>query len=198
MTALIAVVLTAIAVPVAHAGLLGTGQASYCDSSASQPFRSIDRDTSSYMLMPGGSFESGPAWMLSGGAKVVPGNESYFVHGSGDSHSLYLPAGSSATTPTMCFNPGDWHLRVFAKSAGAAASLRVTVQVRSLLGVLSILDGGTVAPSGTWKPSQKLGLTLTNVADLLGTTCAISLKFTPIGPGSFQLDDTYLDPWVGT
>ena len=39
--------------------------------------------------------------------------------------------------------------------------LRVAVTVNSLLGVLSILDGGTVSNNGTWKPSPKVGLLLT-------------------------------------
>jgi len=198
LCALVALIVTFLTVPVAHAGLIGTGPASYCDNSATQPFLGIDGDSSYYVLMPGGSFESGPGWTLSGGAKVVFGNESFFVHGGRDSRSLYLPAGSSATTPTMCFKPGDWHLRVFSKSSGSTSGLRVTVQVRSVLGLLSVLDGGTVSPSGAWQPSKQLNLTLTNLGNLLGTTCAIAIRFAPAGSGSFQLDDAYLDPWVGT
>jgi hypothetical protein len=146
------------------------------------------------MLTPGGSFESGsPSWGLSGGAKVVSGNESFFINGKGDSRSLSMPSGSSATSPTMCFAAGDWHLRFVGKGSGR---VRVTIQVNSLLGVLSILDGGTVSANGSWTPSPRVGLLLSNVGGLL-TTKAISLKLTASN-GSVQIDDVYLDPWKDT
>ena len=45
----------------AHAGLIGTGSASYCDPHSSQPFAPADMN--SYTLLPGGSVESGtPPW----------------------------------------------------------------------------------------------------------------------------------------
>jgi hypothetical protein len=74
--------------------------------------------------------------------------------------------------------------------------LRVAVTVNSLLGVLSILDGGTVSNNGTWKPSPKVGLLLTNVTSLL-TTKAVSLRFTATS-GTSQIDDVYLDPFKDT
>ena len=94
----------------ANAGLLGTGDASYCppSSMAFQPWG----DRSNYMLTPGGSFEeSTTSWKLGGGAKVIAGNEPYFIHAKGDRKSLYMPKGSTASTPTMCFAAGDWHMR---------------------------------------------------------------------------------------
>ena len=194
--ALVAALATALSAPMAQAGLLGTGSASYCDTTAHQPFLPFG-DQSYYVLTPGGSFEPGsPPWILSGGAKVVAENEPYYVHSARDSHSLYLPSGSSATSPSMCFAPGDWHVRLFAVSSGSTSGLKVTVVVRSLLGVLSVLDGGTVDPTGTWQPSKKLELTLTNVTGLVGTS-AISLRFTPVG-GTWRIDDAYLDPWLST
>ena len=80
----------------AKAGLIGTGSASYCSSTSTQAFASWG-DQSAYTLLPNGSFENGGnLWALSGGAKVVSGNEPFFLNGRGDSHSLLLPAGSSA------------------------------------------------------------------------------------------------------
>jgi hypothetical protein len=184
--------LAAFAVP-ANAGLLATGAASYCDPYSSTAFQGWG-DWSNYMLTPGGSFEDGaPTWKLAGGAKVVSGNEPYFIHAKGDRRSLYMPAGSSASTPTMCFAAGDWHLRFVGTGSG---QLRVTITVNSLLGVVSILDGGTVANNGIWKPSPKVGLLLTNVGGLL-TTKAISIRFTATS-GASQLDDVYLDPFKDT
>src|SRR6185436_17414223 len=116
---------------------------------------------------PGGSFESGtPAWALAGGAKVTSGNESYYIHSKSDAKSLYMPSGSTATSQTMCFAAGDWHLRFVSKGSGR---IHVTVQVNSLLGLVSILDGGTVSTNGTWTPSPRVGLLLSNVGGLLTT-----------------------------
>jgi hypothetical protein len=93
----------------------------------------------------------------------------------------------------MCFAAGDWHLRFVGKGSG---KVRVTVQVNSLLGLVSILDGGTVDPDGTWQPSPQVGLLLSNLGGLL-TTKAIALKLTA-SDGSVQIDDVYLDPWKDT
>ena len=147
-----------------------------------------------YMLTPGGSFEDGtPDWALNGGARVTTGNESYFLHARGDDESLYMPSGSSATSPTMCFAAGDWHLRFVGKGSGR---VHVTVQVNSLLGLVSILDGGTVSPNGSWRRRRGSACCSANVGGLL-TTKAISLKLSASN-GSVQIDDVYLDPWKDT
>ena len=185
-------VLAGFALP-SGAGLLGTGAANYCDPFSFKAFQPWG-DGAHYMLTPGGSFEDGaPGWALSGGAKTVSGNESFFLNSKTDKKSLYMPSGSSATSPTMCFAAGDWHLRFVNKGSG---QVKVTVQVKSLLGLLSVLDGGTVRPDGTWTPSPKVGLLLSNVGGLL-TTKAISIRLTASG-GASQIDDVYLDPWKDT
>jgi hypothetical protein len=184
--------LAALAIP-ANAGLLGTGTASYCDPSSSMVFQPWG-DKSNYMLTPGGSFEDGtPAWKLSGGAKIMSGNEPYYLRSKVDRKSLYMPAGSNATTPTMCFGAGDWHMRFVSAGTG---QVRVAVMVNSVLGLVSILDGGTVSNNGTWKPSPQVKLLLSNVGGLL-TTKAISLRFTATS-GASQIDDVYLDPFKDT
>jgi hypothetical protein len=128
---------------------------------------------------------------------VRSGNESFFVRSSADRYSLYLPAGSSVTTPTMCFALGDWHLRFFIKKAAAGSgSIKVTVRVKTPLGVLSILDGGTVSANGYWTPSPRAGLLLSNVTSLLGTR-AVSFQLRASGT-AFQVDDVYLDPGRAT
>jgi hypothetical protein len=183
----------------ARSGLIGTGSASYCDPTASQAFARWG-DTAAYALAPGGSFEGGPAWSLSGGAKLVSGNEPFFLRGAKDKNSLLLPAGSSATSPTMCFALGDWHTRFVMRNVGSATgSLRVSVVVPSLLGgLLTVLDGGTVTGNGTWQPSPRMGLLLSNVTSLIGTR-AVAFRFTPVGRGAaYQIDDVYLDPWKCT
>ena len=184
----------------ARGGLLSTGTASYCSPTSTQAFDGWG-DQSNYTPMPNGSFENGSAsWALSGGAKVVAGNEPFFLNGRGDSHSLLLPAGSSAYSATMCFALGDWHLRFLMRNVGSrTGSLRVSVIVPSLVGgLLTILDGGTVQGDGTWQPSPRVQLLLSNVTSLLGTK-AVAFRFTPTGrDAAYQIDDVYLDPWKCT
>ena len=159
-------------------------------------------DSAYYARLLNGGFENGATgWTLSGGAKVVAGNEPYFVSGNRlDSRSLLLPAGSSAYSGAVCFALGDWHLRLLMRNVGSATgSLRVQVIVPSLVGgLLTVLDGGTVKGSGACSPSPRLALALSNVTSLLGTR-AVAFRFTPVGAGAaYQLDDVYLDPWKGT
>src|SRR5918992_3356683 len=179
--------------PSAKAGLILTPPPSGCDT-ASKVFAPWG-DYANYALVPGGSFESGtPAWAMSGGAKVVAGNEPFYVRSSTDSRSLYLPSGSTALSPTVCFGLGDWHARFFVRNAGSGGTLKVDIVVKSLLGgVLALLDGGSMSASGTWAPSSRVRLTLTNLSSLLGVR-AIAFRFRASG-GPFQIDDVYLDPF---
>jgi hypothetical protein len=162
-----------------------------CDANVVQPFARFG-DSNNYVLVPGGAFEYGdPAWKLSGGAKVVRGNETFYVNGRSDQQSLYLPGGSVATSPAMCFDPGDWHFRFFVSGTG---SVRVKVVVKSALGVLSTLDGGSVRAGSTWKPSPEVELLITNLCGVLATD-SVSLRLSPVGDSALRVDDVYLDPW---
>jgi hypothetical protein len=182
----------------AKAGLLGTGGGSYCDTTSSKVF-SPWGDASNYARLQNGDFENGSwAWGLSGGARVVSGNEPFFISGDRSDHnSLYLPAGSSAYSGTVCFAFGDWHMRFLMRNVGSrTGALHVQVIVPSLVGgLLTILDGGTVSSGDTWTPSPRLELALCNLTGLLGTR-AVAFRFTPVGSGAaYQIDDAYLDPW---
>ena len=53
-------------------------------------------DPINYTIVPGGHFESGASgWKLSGGARIVSGNERFHLRAASDGRSLYLPGGSS-------------------------------------------------------------------------------------------------------
>ena len=182
----------------AKAGLIGTGPASYCDPTPTQPFAAWG-DSAYYAHLLNGDFENGAtAWALAGGTHVVSGNEPFYVGGDKtDSHSLLLPAGSSAYSGTVCFALGDWDLRFLMRNVGSSSgALHIQVIVPSLLGgLLTILDGGTVSSGSSWTPSPRLQLLLCNVTSLLGTK-AVAFRFTPVGYGAaYQIDDVYLDPW---
>jgi hypothetical protein len=71
------------------------------DNALSKPFARFG-DFADYALAPRGDFESGAAgWLLTGGAKVVAGNEPAYVGAAPDRSSLALPFGSTATSPTL-------------------------------------------------------------------------------------------------
>ena len=191
----LATTIAALALPGgASAGLLWTDNPAYCDPSVGQDF-SRWGDTANYRLAPGGAFEAGnPAWRLSGGAKVAAGNEPFQLRSG--SRSLYLPAGAVATSPTTCFSFGDWHARFVVRNAGATSGqLEVDIVVHSLVGVLSVLDGGTIRAGSTWAPSPRISALISNLGGLLGTVKAISVRVKARGTGAaFMIDDLFVDP----
>ncbi len=178
----------------ASAGLLTTGTSSNCDPDTTQAFEDWG-DTSQYRLVPGGTFEGTNSWSLAGGAKTVAGNEPFGVVDG--TRSLYLSSGATATSPTMCFTFGDWHARFLVRNTGSTgARLDVDILVRSLLGVVSVLDGGSVRADGTWDPSPEVSALLTNLGGLLGLTRSVSFRLQASGSGAaFQVDNVFLDPF---
>jgi hypothetical protein len=150
-----------------------------------------------YTLAPNGGFESGSAgWRLTGGATVVSGNESFNLSGSG-SHSLYLPGGSSATSPAMCVETLDVFARYVAKNRGliALSSLKVDAIVKDSAGNTHVLPAGVNTGLSSWAPS----LPAVALLDVLGLVndgrMTVSFRFEPIGLGAkWQIDDLYVDP----
>jgi hypothetical protein len=175
----------------AHAGILTTSATDCNDGALTQPFARYG-DNASYKTV--GTFEAGTAgWTLTGGAKVVAGNETAYVNASRDSHSLSLPVGSTATTPPVCVGLAEPTLRFFAKrDSGLLSSVVVTVQVQTSLGVWVPLPLG-VDLSGAWQPSGKM-LILANLLPLLPPDrTAVRFTFAPL-LGSYQIDDVFVDP----
>ena len=161
-----------------------------CPSATSTPFTTW-KDYANYAFAPDGGFESGGSgWSLSGGARAVSGNESYYVHSSTDKTSLSLPKGASATSPGMCISLFSSKMR-FLTRGDSGSSVKVQIIYRGLLSsVLGILDGGTISSGGTWKPSPAIGM-LGGTLPLL--TASVSFRFTAVG-GAAAIDDVYLDP----
>ena len=178
--------LVAVAITAAPASA-GLGLA--CPGATSQPFRPWS-DYANYAYAPNGGFESGSTgWSLSGG-RVVSGNESFYVHGSGDRYSLSLPAGASATSPAMCISLFSGKMRFMARG-NTGAKVKVQIIYRGLLSsVVGILDGGTYAVGSSWSPSAEVGM-LGGQLPLL--TSSVSFRFTAVN-GAVALDDVYLDP----
>jgi hypothetical protein len=190
--------LTALSVSAAPAKA-GLGLA--CPTPTSQVFAAWG-DYAYYGFAPNGGFESGTyGWTVSGGAKVVSGNEAFYVNSTGDRYSLSLPKGSSATSPPMCVSLLNGKMRFFASNAGYSTSkLKVQVIYRGgvggllglLGGTLGLADVGYVSSGSAWQPSTPVGM-LGGTLPLL--TQAVQFKFTPMdGTGSWKIDDVYLDP----
>ncbi|MGH3103656.1 MAG: hypothetical protein ACRDN6_06120, partial [Gaiellaceae bacterium] len=172
-----------------------------CPDPTSKPFLPWN-DGANYAYVPNGGFESGASgWALAGGARVVAGNESFFVHGAGERYSLSLPAGSSATSPPMCVSLFSSKMRFFAANAGSGSSrLRVQVIYNGGVGgllslvtkTLGLSDFGYVSAGAAWQPSESIGM-LSGTLPLL--TQSVQFRFTPADrSGSWLVDDVYLDP----
>jgi hypothetical protein len=164
----------------------------------SKVFRSWG-DTNSYFAMPNGGFEAGAQdWWLSGGARVVWGNESYSVGGWGDTKSLRIPAGATAESRTICVGVGEDSVRLFVKNGRVgAATLRVEATVRNPdtgeVAQTSYDIDGNDAPYG-WVPTTRLAF-----PNLLGRDSGeqeLTLRFTAVGSaGTWYVDDVFVDPW---
>ena len=155
-----------------------------CPDQASAPVFSPWLDPSDYFLAPDGGFEhSADGWSLDG-ASVVDGNDPFALSGPG-THSLSLPSGASATSPSVCVGLEHPTFRyVFRKASGTPLS---TLRVSAVFPSGVAVPVGTVTGSSSWSPSP---VTLIG-ANLL--VDAVSFRFTATS-GGWQVDDVHVDP----
>jgi hypothetical protein len=155
-------------------------------------------DAGQYTLSPGGDLESTlGGWVLSGGARVVAGNEPFYVGRTADKASLSLPAGSSVVTAPICIDDTYPWFRLFARNtSNRMASLKVEVLYLDTSGKLRTRASGTYnAPTSTWAPTGTLKLPLTFDPTAAAGAAPVSFRFTPQGlDSSWQIDDVYVDP----
>lgn len=173
-----------------------------CGYEPTRPFLRF-LDPLPYVLAPEGGFEAGAAgWKLTGGARVVAGNEPWYLGGAGDSRSLLLPSGSSATSPPMCVGLVLPVVRLFTQGGSLLSSLKVeAVWTNATGGQSSVVLLPGALPTSSWAPTLQqvqLGGTL-NTLTLNGLTTQMSFRFTPrgglFGSGTWRIDDVYVDPW---
>lgn len=200
-----------VSVGIAFVALLGpalaqggtfSSSAQSCEGrTSSQPFLRW-LDPLHYTLVPRGSFEQGTSgWTLTGGATLVSGNEPFYTSGFG-TRSLYLPSGSSATTPAMCVEVLDPVARYFAKNRDTVvlSSLAVDVLFEDpLTGKVRSLPAGVHTGGTSWHPSLPAFVLLDVLAPVLARDghIAVAFRFRPIGIGArWQIDDVYVDPFI--
>ena len=155
------------------------------------PWADIDQ----YWLASGGTFEAKSTWSLAGGAAIASGNETFYVGSKTDSHSLSIPAGGSATTPSTCITFLSPVMRFFATGGNATSPLKVEAIVSTASGTTQT-EIASVGASTTWKPTPQI-LVLANLAALASPDGTTSVKFRFSNPGTaaWKIDDVYVDPW---
>jgi hypothetical protein len=189
------VILLVVVVATALASTAGTAKAGLIGGcGVTAPVFAPWGDWSGYYFAPNGGFENGSTgWSLSGGAAVVTqNNEPWFLAGFG-SHALQIPTGGKATI-NVCYGLTYPAVRFFVAGQGGTAKVHVRVVSRSLLGLLSTLDGGTFTADQGWHPSPKMSTLLSAVASLVGTN-SMQLQFT-VESGTAQIDDLFVDPFL--
>jgi hypothetical protein len=190
------VVLSVLVVATALASTAGTAKAGLIGGNcgAMAPVFAPWGDWSSYYFAPNGGFENGSTgWTLGGGAAVVAAdNEPWYLAGFG-SHALEISKGGSASI-NVCYGLTYPAVRFFVAGQGGPARVHVRVVTRSLLGLLSVLDGGTFTANEGWNPSPKTSTLLSSLASLVGTK-TMQLQFT-VESGTAQIDDLFVDPFL--
>jgi hypothetical protein len=156
-------------------------------------------DQHAYVLAPDGGFEAGGAgWALAGGASVASGNESHYLNGPADSHSLSLSVGSSATSPPICMALDTPVFRMVVRNAGDPSSRLRVEAIYRLLGIVQTKVVNTVSADSRWEPAQQMS-PLLGLSPIVGTLIpsAIQVRISPLdGSGRWQVDDLYVDPFA--
>lgn len=170
-----------------------------CNYTGAEPVFSPWGDGHNYVLAPDGGFEAGGSgWSLRNGARVVSGNESFYLNESTDSRSLSLPAGSTAVSPPICMSLDTPIFRMVARNSGDPGSRLKVEAVYKLLGLLQTKTVSRVASGADWAPAQQMSTVLT-LSTIVGTLIpsSIQIRITPLdNRGEWQVDDLYIDPFA--
>ena len=160
----------------------------------SQPFRPW-HDLAQYTLMPQGHFEGVTTRWTLAGAKVVPGNEPFYVNSWRDVRSLAISRGGSATSPAMCTTALEPVLRFFARSSGSGA-LRVEALFEGRLsGKPHAVQVALIPAMPVWGPSPQVPVLANLRPALPDEQLPVAFRLTALDGSTWQVDDVYLDPY---
>ena len=155
-------------------------------------------DNNSYFLIPGGSFEGTAdqvGWTLSN-ASLTQGNEPFYVNDSGDSQSVTISGGGSATSPFFCVDNTMGSLRFFAQQVSAGGGLRVQALVQNSDGSVTTVPVARLGDGSmpTWAPTDPITGNTSGLSD--DQTLSVALRFTVrSAAATWQIDDVYVDPY---
>jgi hypothetical protein len=189
-----AAVVVVAAIGAGTASAHGQASSSSCPAfTTTEPFTAWG-DPGDYFLAPGGDFEGSLTGWTARGAKIVSGNEPFYVTAASDSHSLSLPKGATAKTPSICVSLDTPDLRLFVKNTGAAAAtLNVTMTYTNNQGKPYTATVAKLTAGSSWTLSPPV-LFLANIQSILSTNNQTWVSFTFTSTGSFLIDDLYVDP----
>jgi hypothetical protein len=150
-------------------------------------------DPAGYYFAGNGGFENGTTgWSVSGPSSLVGTSDPYALSGPG-SHALQLSSGGTASIG-VCYGLTYPAIRFVAAGVNGPAVVHVRVVTKNLLGLLSILDGGTFTVNQGWSPSPKLSTLLSALLAPLGTK-SMQLQIS-VESGTALIDDLYVDPFL--
>jgi hypothetical protein len=162
-------------------------------------FQKVDGDTSDYSLAPDGGFEAGGAgWSLTGGAKVVAGNETLGI--SAGKKNLMMPLNSTATSPAFCVDETNPHFRFGYKVDNASLSgFLAYVIYRDTSGKITSIElvsskGISLTPT-LWQASPKSPLA--TLIPLNGTTKSATVQLKMIALSPVDLVKDFSDAIIG-
>jgi hypothetical protein len=153
-------------------------------------------DVGWYEPVPDAGLEAGgTVWTFSAGARVIAGNESYFVGSNSDTRSLRVPRGGSATTASMCLDLGRPTIRFFVRNEGSPyAKLTVSAVIGDPRGEARTVPIGVITAGRGWAPSPPLAV-VANALSLL-PLAGTAFRFTPAdNSADWVIDDVYVDPY---
>jgi hypothetical protein len=97
----------------------------------------------------------------------------------------------------MCVGIGHPVMRFFARrtSGWLLDSLKVEVLFEGAGGQVLSLPIGLVLAGGSWQPTLPFPVLASLLPLLPGEQTPVAFRFTPVGSGTWQIDDVYVDPW---
>lgn len=164
---------------------------------AGSPAFSQFGDHRSYSLLANGTLETGRPARRAGKPAIVQGNESFYLHDSGDRRSLRLRPGQSVAFHATCLPRLNPLFRFVARADDGAGTLDLYVQYgaakRRHAAELGALASGDYA---AWTATPVLPF-LNGARRLLDQVKGnVWLVLTASGSATWRVDDLYIDPYV--